>query len=371
MRSPWSAEQDDIILGVPPTRDEGTWDRLAEEDAVAAGLVGSGAGDVSGTQEIVAAGLRATQPDELPLWEEQGIGPSEPGEAADRAGLPDLKAQLREVVEAWREIVPDGSSSADDLRVALEADVQALQVRWQNIAATPAAPVVATAKAKAVTAPAAPGRRAEAVNAALRDADRSHSALRDLAEWREIGAVREAVGRLWRSLTAKAGESVHRLLADRRVSEFLRSASIHACERIAQLAQQGSDFLRGRQGSLPTAEALLALGETASAYSASARCQTSLPTAEALLSSGATLQPVPRSSPPSSAVDVPGLRRMGQALERPGPTAEQTRRVSANAAKARSVGQAPRRSATGVGEQPAHLRRGGASVQPGRTPKQR
>ncbi|MFF2073405.1 hypothetical protein ACFVXG_01465 [Kitasatospora sp. NPDC058162] len=368
MRSPWSAEQDDIILGVPPARDEGTWDRLAEEDAVAAGLVGSGAGDVSGTQEIVAAGLRATQPDELPLWEEQGIGPSEPGEAADRAGLPDLKAQLREVVEAWREIVPDGSSSADDLRVALEADVQALQVRWQNIAATPAAPAVATVKG--VTASATAGRSAEAVNAALRDADRSHPALRDLAEWREIRAVREAVGRLWGSLTTKAGESVHRLLADRRVSEFLRSASIHACERIAQLAQQGADFLRARQGSLPTAEALLALGETASAYGASARRQASLPTAEALLSSGATLQPVPRSSPPSSAVDVPGLRRMGQALERPGPAAAQTRRVSANAAKARSVGQPPRRSAAGVGEQPAHLRRGGAPVQPGRTPKQ-
>ncbi|MFD7454109.1 hypothetical protein [Kitasatospora sp. NPDC059827] len=374
MRSPRPAEQEDIILGVPPTSDQRTWDRLAEEDAAAAGLAGNwlaGAradGGATVQQEASTANF-APQPDELPLWDQYSISSSEPVKTTDQAGLPDLKAQLREVVEAWTEIVPEGSHSADDLRAALEADVEALQVRWRHITTTPAAPEAAAATG--VTGSSIAGRSAEAVNAALRAADRSHPALQGLREWREIRIVREAVARLWRNITTKAGEWAHRLLADHRVSEFLRNASIHACERIAQLAHQGADLLRRRQGALPTAATLLVLGETASAYSTSARSRTSLPTAVALLSSGTALQSAPRSRSSSGTIDVPDLRRMGEALERPSPMTVQGRRVSADAAKARSGRQAQRRSAAGVGEQPAHLRPDGVAVQQGRRPKQK
>ncbi|MFF2119320.1 hypothetical protein ACFVXH_18540 [Kitasatospora sp. NPDC058184] len=271
----------------------------------------------------------------------------------DQVGLPDLRVQLREVMEAWKEIVPEGRSTADDLRVILEADVEALRVRWQQVAATSRGP--AGRGVQGTTVQPAAGHGAEAVNAALRDAERCGPDLRGLEEWRQLGAVREAVGRLWRTLALRAGEYAGRLFADHRVSEFLRNVSIHACETIARLAQRGSDRLRRGQIALPSAEALLVLGNAAGAYSLSARRQDGGPNA----------------GTPSITVDVPELRRMGEALQRPGPTAAQPGSVSARAATARSARTSPRRPTAAAGERPAHLRRGGSSVQPGRTPKQR
>ncbi|MFF2615932.1 hypothetical protein [Kitasatospora sp. NPDC058046] len=294
------------------------------------------------------------QTDQLPLWTEKGTAePSGARLVTDEAGLPDLKAQLREVMEAWKEIVPAGRSTADDLRVILEADVEALRVRWQQVAMP--SDGSAGRDEQGVSGWPAAGWGAEAVNAALRDAERCDPDLRGLEEWRQLGAVREAVGRLWRSLALSAGEYAGRLFADHRVSEFLRNVSIHACETIARLAQLASDRLRRGQTALPSAEALLVLGDAAGAYSRSARRQDGAPAAGA----------------PGITVDVPGLRRMGEALQRPGPTAAQPGSVSAGAATARSARTSPRRPTAAAGERPAHLRRGGSSVQSGRTPKQR
>ncbi|MBV2155061.1 hypothetical protein [Kitasatospora sp. SUK 42] len=368
MRSLQPAEQEDLILGVPPANDQRIWERLAEENEASAGLVGSWTADAgtdgraahtqpeSATHEPSEVDVQAGWMDELPLWAGQGTAePVRARSATDEAGLPDLKAQLREVVAAWKEIVPEGRSTADDLRLALEADVEALQVRWQQVAVAlgrPARPVTE----RATVHPAA-GQGAEAVNAALRDADRCSPTLHGAPEWQQLRAVREAVGHLWRTLTVGAGEYAGRLLADQRVSEFLRNVSIHACEAIARLAHLGSDRLRRGQVALPSAETLLALGNAAGAYSMSARGQGSAP--------------APEAGPPSLTVDVPGLRRMGEALRRPGPMSAQLRSVSASAARARSACRLPKRPAVAAGEQPAHLRHGGSAVQPGRKPNQR
>ncbi|MFF2546646.1 hypothetical protein ACFVUY_29380 [Kitasatospora sp. NPDC058063] len=258
------------------------------------------------------------------------------------------------MLEAWKEIVPEGHGTVDDLRLALEADVEALQVRWRQVAAMPGVP------ARLVTERAAhPSARqgAEAVNAALRDADRCDPALRNLGEWQQLRAVREAVGRLWRTLAIRAGEFVGRLLADHRVSEFLRNVSIHTCETIARLAQLASDRLRRGQAALPSAETLLALGDAAGAYNMTARRE-----------DGA---PAPEAAPPSVTVDVPELQRMGEALQRPGPVSARPGGVSVGAARARSAHQLAKRPASAVSEQPSHLRRGGASAQPGRKSRQR
>lgn len=307
------------------------------------------------------------QKDELPLWEEPRSG--DPGRhlsMTDGVGLPELRAQLRDVVDAWKEIVHDGHSSADDLWAALEADVQALQVRWRHGAARPGAPAAGEGTAVSTTM-----QSAKAVNAVLHDADRLHPALRGLEEWRHIRTVREAVGRLWRTLVTKAGESAQRLLGDRRVSEFLRVASIHACERMAQLACQGADSLRRQQAVLPTAETLLALGQAAGEYSTSARRQGGRPTAEALLTPGAAIRTIPAAVPPSVTVDVPGLRRMGEALARPNSTAAQRRSVLPTAAQAKSPRGVPQRSAPAAGEQPLYLRRDGSALRQGHKPGQR
>ncbi|MFE4973371.1 hypothetical protein ACFRAR_14805 [Kitasatospora sp. NPDC056651] len=369
MRPLQSAEQDNFILGVPPANDQRIWEKLAEEDAASAGLVGgwpTGVGTddqparVQPESRAYAAPVvdirAAARTEQLLLWaEEETAQPVGARPMTDGAGLPDLKEQLREVLEAWKEIVPDGRSTADDLRRALEADVEALQVRWRQVAATP------SGTAKPVTEPvaAAPAARpdAEAVKTALRHADRCHPALLDLGEWHQLQAVRETVGRLWRTLTVRAGEFAGRLLADHRVSEFLRNVSIHACETIARLAQLVSDRLRRGQAALPNAETLLALGDAAGAYSMSARRWDGVRGAEA--------------GPLSITVDVPGLRRMGEALQRPGPVSVRPGGVSVGAATARSAHRPPKRPAAAAGEQPAHLRRGGMSVQPGRKPRQK
>ncbi|MBO1414187.1 hypothetical protein [Streptomyces sp. FH025] len=368
MRSLQPAEQEDLILGIPPTNDQRIWERLAEENAVSAGLVGNRTADSgtdvrlahtqpeSGTHEPSAVNVRAAWVDELPLWAGQGtVEPEGARLPTDGAGLPDLKAQLREVVAAWKEIVPEGRSTADDLRLALEADVEALQVRWQLVAVAPgrrAGPVTE----RATVRPAAE-QGAAAVNAAFRDADRCAATLHGVPEWQRLRAVRETVGHLWRTLAVGAGEYVGRLFADRRVSEFLRNVSIHACETIARLALLAADHLRRGQMALPSAETLLALGNAAGAYTMSARGQVGTFASEA--------------GPPSLTVDVPALRRMGEALQRPGPMPAQPRSVSASAALARSARRLPKRPVAATGEQPAHLRRGGSSVQPGRKPNQR
>ncbi|MFG2907684.1 hypothetical protein ACGF13_21795 [Kitasatospora sp. NPDC048286] len=198
--------------------------------------------------------------------------------------LPDLRAQLCEVAEAWEEVAPEELDACDDLRAVLEADVEALQARWQHVAGLPDA---SEAVAAGPTGHSGARGAAVAVNAALREADRDDLALRGVPEWQQLRAVRDAVSRIWQTLVARAGEAAGRLLRDRRVAEFLRTMSIRACETIARLARLAADRLRGGRAAPASAEALLALGRAASAYGRSARQPGEPATAEALLVLGA------------------------------------------------------------------------------------
>ncbi|MFJ7906501.1 hypothetical protein [Kitasatospora sp. NPDC096204] len=226
--------------------------------------------------------------DELPLWGgeliiEQPTGRSTGRPAAEGADLPDLRAQLCELAEAWEEVAPEELDASDDLRAVLEADVEALQARWQHVAGLPDA---SEAVAAGLTGHSGARGGAAAVNAALREVDRDDLALRGVPEWQQLRAVRDAVARVWQTLVARAGEAAGRLLGDRRVAEFLRTMSIRACETITRLARLAADRLRG--GRAPeNAEALLALGRAASAYGRSARLSGEPAAAEALLVLGA------------------------------------------------------------------------------------
>ncbi|MGW3071486.1 hypothetical protein [Kitasatospora sp. NPDC001132] len=198
--------------------------------------------------------------------------------------LPDLRAQLCEVAEAWEEVAPEELDACDDLRAVLEADVEALQARWQHVAGLPDA---SEAVAAGVSGHSGVRGAAVAVNAALRGADRDDLALRGVPEWQQLRAVRDAVSRVWQTLVARAREAAGRLLRDRRVAEFLRTMSIRACETIARLARLAADRLRGGRAVPACAEALLALGRAASAYGRSARQSGDPAAAEALLVLGA------------------------------------------------------------------------------------
>ncbi|MFF2744004.1 hypothetical protein ACFVVA_00520 [Kitasatospora sp. NPDC058048] len=260
------------------------------ENTVAAGP-GAGRGEsvARADQGSVEAVDETPAGDELPLWgTELPLARTEDRQAPESADLPDLRAQLYEVAEAWKEAVPEGRSTAGDLRAVLEADVEALQVHWQHVAALP----------DASEAPAADGTghvgtrsAAMAVNAALRAVDRHALALRAVPEWQQLRTVRDAVSWVWDTLAERAGESAGRLLDDRRVAEFLRNVSVRACETIARLSRLAADRLRPDRAALPSAEALLALGNAASAYGRSARRPGDLPTGEALLVLGGGPRP--------------------------------------------------------------------------------
>lgn len=227
----------------------------------------------------------ATTVDELRLWDGElsvdrpNARPSG-GSAAAGADLPDLGARLDGVVRAWEETL----GTSDDLRAALEADVETLQARRQHVAGLPDA---SDAVAAGATGHSGVRSAAAAVNSALREADRHDLALRGVPEWQQLRAVRDAVSRVWQTLVARAGEAAGRLLGDRRVSGFLRDMSLRACETIARLAQLAADRLRRGRAATPGAEALLALGSAASGYGRSVRQSGGPSTVEALLVLGA------------------------------------------------------------------------------------
>lgn len=113
------------------------------------------------------------------------------------------------------------------------------------------------------------------MNTALRQADAHARSLQDLPEWQRLQTLRGAFGNVWRVLKDRAGEHLDRLMGDSRVADFIRKVSVRACEKVAGLAQAGADRLRrddgrapGKKRDLPSAEALLRLGNAAFSYSA-------------------------------------------------------------------------------------------------------
>ncbi len=294
-----------------------------------------------------AAAVAAAPPADLPLWipSEGAVETRSTGASCES----DLLTNFQEVQKAYEAIVPSAQGTAAEL----VADVRDSLLTLQNLIgavvdgdpqtvapAPPQGQAAAPAEPDTVTEPERQRKEqaASAVNVALRNAD-THAALQDLPEWQHIQTVRGAVGHLWTVLKDRAGVHLNQLLGDGRVSGFLRDLSARVCDKIAGWAQAGAERLRKgpeTPGELPITDALLRLGDAATAYS------------------------TPQAAKPVSRSDTPQLRQMGEALARPMPT--DRRKASAAAARSRSTTakRPQKKSAPGSNtEQATHLRRGG------------
>ncbi|MGW9440679.1 hypothetical protein [Streptomyces sp. NPDC055607] len=280
--------------------------------------------------------------------------PSERGSGegdADDAAL----AQFQEFMQAWDANVQDGGTSAE-LHEDVRADLITLdRLFGEAIDGAPAlAPEASPSEPRAARDA---HQEAAAVNAALHEADVRASSLQDLPEWQKIQTVRGAMGHLFTVIKKRAGEHLDRLLGDERAGGFLREMSARACDKIAGWAQVAARKLRGDTagpGELPSAEALLRLGDAAFTYSTPRRRGT---------------PPPPPGGGGDSEVDVRALRKMGEALAKPMPGART--RVSAAAAKSRSttVKRPAQKGAASSSEQTAHLRRRGPDQAQPRKPQ--
>ncbi|GGO98249.1 SNF2-related protein [Wenjunlia tyrosinilytica] len=317
---------------------------------------------------------------ELPLW----TGPADSDPAEDTV---DVVADFHAVKDAWDEHVPADKGTGDDLFAEVEEELHRLEALFAEAvakvkpapepepapSAAPAAAVQSTESDSAAAPPPGepeaapkdpdPQQSADAVNSALREADAHAPDLRDLPEWQRIQSVRGAFGHLMRVMKERAGEHFGKLMADGRVSDFVRRVSIAACEKVAGWAQAAADKLRrpdergtNKREELPSAEALLRLGDAAFEYGGPRR-------------SGGGTPPPPANGAPD-AIDIPAMRKMGEALDRPMPGA--TKRVSTAAARGRSTTAKRGGKKTTPGtDQAEHLRRGGAEQQQTRKPNQR
>jgi N12 class adenine-specific DNA methylase/SAM-dependent methyltransferase len=345
----------------------------AESDEGALPVVGDSV-DARGAVGGELGPVKPAEPiEDLPLWTGQESSAEE--KAATVAGPPvDLMDEFQEVQQAWTEIVPPESGTAEDLGSDVEGDVRTLQQLLVDAAghaaATQPAPAwSATTGELAPPRPEAPApaplagqtgmderdpqRDAAAVNAALRKADVHGDVLQGLPEWQQVQTVRGALGNLVRVLKDRAGERFSDLMSDGRVGDFFRRLGIRVCERIAGWAQAGADRLRrddergpGQRPDLPSAEALLELGDAAFAYSSARR--------------GGT-PPRPSSESAGGVVDIPEMRKMAEALRRPLPGVAKGKatRVSAAAARGRSTTakRTPQKPGGTTPEPAGHLRR--------------
>ncbi|MCX4682553.1 hypothetical protein OG413_46065 [Streptomyces sp. NBC_01433] len=302
----------------------------------------------------------APEPGELPLWTGPEAPTADTAATEPPAGPMDVRAEFQAVMDAWNEHVPQENGTAQDLVAALDADLTTLQRAFAE-AVTPAAPAEPSAikertdtdAEKSTEATAAPvPQQAAAVNSALQQADAHAAALQDSPEWQKIQTVRGAVGHLVRVMRERAGEHFDRLMGDNRVDGFFRKVSINVCEKVAGWAQAAADRLRrrgeGKEADAPAADALRNVADAAADYSSPG---------------GGRSGPPPASrDTASTTVDIPAMRKMGEALDRPMPGA--AKRVSAAAARGRSTttGKRPvkgaKKSANGS-EQAGHLRRSG------------
>ncbi|MET9399296.1 hypothetical protein [Kitasatospora sp. NPDC002965] len=351
------------------------------------------------TQEAPAAApageTAPPQMDELPLSAADNSGatpvepdvvvPEAPETPAPAESVGSLAEELAGVMEAWAENVPADHGSADDLRATLETDLQTLQGRWSRTD-SPQVPAPAAEPGHSAGEPSGqsePPTAAEAVSSALQRTDERSASLQGVPEWQEIQTVRGAARHLLSTLRERAGEYADRLFSDVRVQGFVRAVSIRTFESISGLAQAAADRLRRSPAELPSAEALLALGNSAGAYSVAQRRSGlgGLPSAEALLTMGngpasaGAGQERPGGPAATNEVNVASLQKMGEALRKPlpGQKPAATMGVSAAAARSRSTTRKTptKKPAAGAGEQAKHLRRPAADTQQGRKPNQR
>ncbi|MEU8529539.1 hypothetical protein AB0C77_28715 [Streptomyces sp. NPDC048629] len=297
--------------------------------------------------------------DDLPVWGLDGGDAPEALVAVPEAEVePDLLASFQDVRAAWDDIIPADQGTSDELFDEVQGELVTLQNLLREALAE-ASDAPATEAPPAPVAPLLPpesvepsadrdhGQEAAAVNEALRHADAHANQLEDLPEWQKIQTVRGAVGHLVSVLKARAGEHFDRLRSDERVSGFFRELGAKAFDKVAGWANAAADRLRrtgdetrGNDGDLPSAEALLRLGDAASTYSAP-RGRRGGP---------------PPSPAGSERPDIPAMRKMGEGLAKPMPGRPT---VSASAAKGRSTtAKRPvKKPAPGSTEQAGHLRR--------------
>ncbi|MDH6544956.1 hypothetical protein [Streptomyces sp. SPB4] len=298
--------------------------------------------------------------DELPLWKGRPAGDAaEAPVVLSAESQQDLDAAFGSVMEAYAEIVPEDQGTAKDLYDDVQDDLRTLQ---QLLGA---ATRLATSKAEGSTQPPAPGavpsrpapaeqaeeshvrgpgdpeRNAEEVNRALQQAGTHTPQLRDLPEWQQIQTIGGAFRHLCQVVKTRAGIHSERLEGDERVDGFFRTLSARVCQKVADLAQSAANRLRrgktDTQG--PAEEALLRLGDAARTYSSP--------------DTGSR-----GTSRPGEKVDVPTLRKMGEALAKPMPGARS--KVSAAAARSRSVtAKRPVKKPAPSSTESTHLRRGG------------
>ncbi|MYR09042.1 hypothetical protein GTY62_00115 [Streptomyces sp. SID724] len=286
--------------------------------------------------------------------------------SARYAWTPDLASEFDVVKTAWDEHIPADKGTSEELF----ADVQTHLAKLQQMLADAVTKTEPGPEESAPVADAASGageqdeagqkrepkEKADAVNAALHQADEHAPDLQALPEWQHLQTVRGAFGNLMNVLKKRAGEHFGKLMKDAGVSDFFRRVSLRVCEKAASWAQAGAERLRvdderrtgRRDGSLPSAQALLRLGDAALVY-CTPRDGNSTP------------PPAPREAP--DVVGIPALHKMGEALSRPVPGAPL--RASATAARGRSTTTARRlakgtaKPAKGSVEQAGHLRRSG------------
>ncbi|WP_281944646.1 hypothetical protein [Streptomyces olivaceus] len=377
--------------GVPESQSTGSAQEEAVPAPAGAGVDAPGPGpsapsDEDGPARDAAVGSirqtlentpQAARPDtamrsgELPLWVGTDTPPADTAVTEPPAGPLDVRAEFQPVLEAWRDHVPPGNGTAQDLVASLDADLLALQHAFDE-AVGPSAPTAPPAAAdQDAAAPAGradeetppPARQqASDVNAALQQADTHATGLQNLPEWQQISTVRGAFGHLVRVMRERAGEHFDRLMGDTRVGEFFRKVSIAACEKVAGWAQAAADRLR-RRGEVngpgaPAADALRSVADAATAYASPSGSRSGPP-------------PAPRDGA-SITVDIPEMQKLGEALSRPLPGARDGRgaRVSTAAARGKSTTRRGTKKPTGTtkkpgaaAEQAGHLRRGGAESQ--------
>ncbi|MEV5950350.1 hypothetical protein [Streptomyces sp. NPDC051993] len=181
----------------------------------------------------------------------------------------DLTEAFTRVEEAWADLVPPDLGSAQDLVAAVEDDLRILQQSWRRT--VPGPPPTPDSDRQPAASPEPPVARsaADAVNAALQQADQQADAFKDLPEWQHLQTIRGAATHLWDVIKEKAGPYFERLADDIRVQGFWRTVSIRTCQSIAHGCQRVADRLRrGAKGpDLPAAEALLNASDAALAYS--------------------------------------------------------------------------------------------------------
>ncbi|MEU2757338.1 hypothetical protein [Streptomyces albidoflavus] len=284
--------------GQPPRGDGRATDR--RRDRVRTEGRDAGAGQVADRKQRPPAQRAAEQP------KPTRPADSEPAPPQTRATA--FEAAWKGVEEAWRgTVAPQGPPETVQARLAALRSC--------------------VTEAPAPLSPPSPARQTEGSWEQAMDTAAATPGVTDTPEWSGADKIRQALRNLSDALREAAGEAWERLRT--RMSEGWRGLTATALEGVAGFAQRGADRLRGIGKDLPTAQALLDLGDTALRYS---------------VPPPSDPPPAPRSAPeaagPAPAPDPLEQLRQFTGADAPAPTAS----VSVSAARSRSAGRRPARA---------------------------